>query len=177
VLACVDVSYREGAAIGGCVLFQAWTDARSAKELVVRTGPADPYRPGEFYRRELPLILAVLERVDVPLDAVVIDAYVWLGGGRQGLGARLFEALDERAAVVGVAKTAWGEPAIPEGSADARRTIPVRRGRSDKPLYVTAVGMDVLLAAALVAGMHGPHRIPTLIKAVDRLVREQPDRD
>jgi deoxyribonuclease V len=174
VLACVDVSYREGAAIGGCVLFRAWTDARPAKELVVRTGPADPYRPGEFYRRELPLILAVLERVDVPLEAIVIDAYVWLGN-RPGLGARLFEALDERAAVVGVAKTAWGEPATSEGSSDARRTIPVRRGRADKPLYVTAAGMDVLLAAALVAGMHGPHRIPTLIKAVDRLVREQPE--
>jgi deoxyribonuclease V len=168
----VDVSYREGAALAGCVLFEAWTDARPAKEIVVRTREAAPYRSGEFYRRELPAILAVLARAGVPLDAVVIDGYVWLGGAHPGLGAHLHEALDERVAVVGVAKTPWGNAPLLEGSANERRAIPVRRGRSEKPLYVTAVGMDVLLAAALVAGMHGPHRIPTLLKAVDRLVRE-----
>jgi deoxyribonuclease V len=174
VLACVDVVYREGSAIAGCILFEAWTDARAAKEVVARTGPPAPYRSGEFFRRELPAILAVLERVTVPLDAVVIDGYVWLGGAHPGLGAYLYEALGKRIAVVGVAKTAWGGPGAPAGVADERRAIPLRRGQSDKPLYVTAAGMDLLLAAALVAQMHGPHRIPTLLKAVDRLVRDAP---
>jgi deoxyribonuclease V len=174
VLACVDVGYREGIAIAGCVLFEAWTDARPAKELAVRSAVAAPYRSGEFYRRELPAILRVLERVDAALEAVVIDGYVWLAAARPGLGAHLYEALSRRVAVVGVAKTGWGE-AVAEGSARERRAIPLRRGRSDKPLYVTAAGMDLLLAAALVAQMHGPHRIPTLLKAVDRLVRSEPE--
>ena len=172
MLACVDVGYLEGTTIAGCVLFEAWTDERPVEKLLVRLGPAAPYRSGEFYQRELPGILAVLARVGVPLHTVIVDGYVWLGGAQPGLGAHLFEALDRRVAVVGVAKTPWGGPPSPEGSADPRRAIPLRRGRSEKPLHVTATGMDVLLAAALVAEMHGEHRIPTLLRAVDCLVRE-----
>jgi deoxyribonuclease V len=170
VLACVDVGYLEGAAIAGCLLFQAWTDQAPAESVVVRTAAAAPYRSGEFFRRELPAILAVLKQVHVPLETVLIDGYVWLEGARPGLGAHLYEALGGRMAIVGVAKTAWGDPAA-GGSTDERRAIPLRRGRSDKPLYVTTAGMDVRLATALVAGMHGDHRIPTLLKWVDRLVR------
>jgi deoxyribonuclease V len=173
MLACVDVDYREGCTIAACILFESWTDAHGTKEIVVRTGAAAPYRSGEFFRRELPAILAVLERVTVPLDAVVIDGYVWLGGASPGLGAYLHEALSKRVAVVGVAKTAWSGQVTGAGI-EERRAIPLRRGRSDKPLYVTTAGMDLLLAAALVAQMHGSHRIPTLIKAVDRLVRDAP---
>lgn len=152
MLACVDVAYHEGTALAGCILFEAWTDDHPVKEVTARIGQAAPYRAGEFFRRGLPAILAVLERVDEPLEAVVIDACV---------------------PVVGVAKTAWGgnSSAALEGSADERRIIPLRRGRSDRRLYVTSVGIDVQLAAKLVAGMHGAHRIPTLIKAADRLVR------
>jgi deoxyribonuclease V len=172
MLACVDVAYRESTAVAGCVLFEAWTDARAAREVVAHVSTGAPYRSGQFYLRELPAILAVLARVEVPLGAVVVDGYVWLGGAHEGLGAHLYEALDARVPVVGVAKTAWGPPS-PDESSNARRAIPVRRGRSDKPLHVTSAGMDVLLAAALVAGMHGEHRNPTLLKAVDRLVRDQ----
>jgi deoxyribonuclease V len=172
VLACVDVAYREGSALAGCVLFEAWTDERPAKEITAHIGPAHAYRSGEFYRRELPAILAVLKRVDEPLEAVVIDAYVWLGGDRPGLGAKLYEALGTRVPIIGVAKTVWGDPSTVLTSPDERRAIPLRRGRSDKPLYVTSAGMDVGLATKLVAGMHGAHRIPTLIKEVDRLVRQ-----
>jgi deoxyribonuclease V len=48
----------------------------------------------------------------------------------------------------------------------------VERGGSAKPLYVTAAGIAAETAAAHVAAMHGAHRIPTLLKLVDRLVRE-----
>jgi deoxyribonuclease V len=171
MLACVDVAYGEGMAIAGCLLFEAWTDERPTREVVVRAGTGAPYRSGQFYLRELPAIRAVLGQVDVSLGAVVVDGYVWLGSALPGLGAHLHDALGGRVAVVGVAKNAWG-PSGGEGSDDARRAIPVRRGRSDRPLYVTAAGMDVLLAASLVAGMHGEHRMPTLLKAVDRLVRQ-----
>jgi deoxyribonuclease V len=39
-------------------------------------------------------------------------------------------------------------------------------------LYVTAVGIDPRAAASNVRGMHGKHRLPTMIKRVDRLCRD-----
>jgi deoxyribonuclease V len=171
VIACVDVNYLEQTAIAGCLLFEAWTDARAVDEVVARVGPVAPYRSGQFFMRELPAILAVLKRVDVPLETVVVDGYVWLAGSKPGLGARLHAALDHRIPVVGVAKTAWSGIPDDGDASDGRRAIPVRRGRSLKPLFVTAAGIDVGLAAKLVAHMHGEHRIPTLLKAVDGLVR------
>jgi deoxyribonuclease V len=128
--------------------------------------------PGELYRRELPPILAVLAQVTAPLQAILVDGYVWLSGHGPGLGAHLYQALDARVAVVGVAKTAWTPPAAADEPA-AHRVVPVTRGTSGRPLYVTAVGMDPDVAASQVARMHGAHRIPTLVKAVDSLVRGQ----
>jgi len=48
----------------------------------------------------------------------------------------------------------------------------VRRGESGSPLFVTAVGIDVALAAQEVRRMHGPYRVPTLLRAVDQLARQ-----
>jgi deoxyribonuclease V len=177
VLACVDVHYTEGTALAGCVLFDAWTDAQPRDQLVASVGPVSPYRSGQFYQRELPPLMAVLERVRAPLDVVIVDGYVWLAGAKPGLGERLRVALGERVAVVGVAKTEWkGGAPVDEGASDERRAIPVRRGTSARPLFVTAAGIDVGLAAKLVAQMHGAHRIPTLLKCVDTLVRRDPPR-
>lgn len=43
-----------------------------------------PYQPGEFYRRELPCLLAVLACGPVA-EVIVVDGYVWLGPERAGL--------------------------------------------------------------------------------------------
>ena len=65
--------------------------------------------------------------------------------------------------MIGVAKTAFaGAPAVP-----------VVRGDSARPLYVTAAGLDPQLAARHLAAMHGPHRLPTLLKRVDTLARQR----
>jgi deoxyribonuclease V len=174
VLACVDVNYINDTAVAGCLLFEAWTDPRPKNNFVASVGPVSPYRSGEFYLRELPPIMAVLKRVDAPLDTIVVDGYVWLAGASPGLGARLHTSLGERVSVVGVAKTAWrGAAPVDEHSSDARRAVPVTRGRSGRPLFVTSAGIDVGLAAKLVALMHGDHRVPTLLKAVDTLVRSR----
>ena len=47
----------------------------------------------------------------------------------------------------------------------------VLRGGSERPLWVTAAGMDPREACARVREMHGAHRIPTLLKRVDALCR------
>lgn len=170
MLACLDVSYTDSEAFAGCLLFDDWTDAESTGQLVVTLPLAAPYQPGAFYLRELPALLALLERLEAPLAGVVVDGYVWLGEARPGLGARLHDALGKRIPVVGVAKTAWGAAAVTPPS-DACRSIAVCRGQSRNPLFVTAAGMDVADAAAHVGAMHGSYRLPTLLKQVDRLVR------
>jgi deoxyribonuclease V len=180
VLACVDVSYRPGdpgaqrgapgggtavpeSATAACLVWRAWGDPVEERAITARLENVAPYVPGAFYQRELPCLLEVLRRVEAPLEAVVIDGYVWLSADRRpGLGARLFEALGGGVAVVGVAKTSF------QGAAFAE---PVLRGGSARPLYVTAAGADPAAAAGWIRAMHGAHRIPTLLQRVDRLCR------
>jgi deoxyribonuclease V len=74
----------------------------------------------------------------------------------------LYQALAGKVAVIGVAKTQF---------AGAGAAVEVLRGRSTRPLFVTAVGMSAQRAAEHVRSMHGPDRIPTLLKHVDSLAR------
>lgn len=94
MLACVDVHYREHEARGALLLFTDWAATASTEQCLVRLPAAAEYRPGHFYERELPVLLALLAQVDQPLETVVIDGYVWLGSETEkGLGAHLYEAL------------------------------------------------------------------------------------
>lgn len=163
MIACLDVDYREPGAVAAGLWFQQWQDGASSAEVVLAVERVAPYRSGELYLRELPGLLAVLEK-GPPAEIVVVDAYVWLDDERRpGLGAHLYRALGEKVAVVGVAKTRFSGATLAQE---------VRRGSSRSPLYVTAAGMDAAEAARHIAEMHGPHRIPTLLKRVDRLCRE-----
>lgn len=160
-VACVDVDYRDTIAVAAGVWFRGWETSESEVEVVTALDEVAPYQPGAFYRRELPCVLAVLERGPAA-GVVVVDGYVWLGPGRAGLGAHLYQALGERTAVVGVAKSRF------VGATDA---VPVYRGNSRSPLYVTAAGVGVEEAAGWVERMHGPYRVSTMLKRVDQLAR------
>ncbi|MEM8983419.1 MAG: endonuclease V [Pseudomonadota bacterium] len=160
----IDVHYENDAASAAGVLFSAWTDpAPLASVRCAREGLAD-YEPGQFYKRELPVILDLLQRIEDPLDTIVIDGYVHLGPeARAGLGQHLWSALEQRVAIIGVAKNRFvGTPAESE----------LLRGKSAKPLFVTAVGVDLDEAKRAIAAMHGEHRLPTLLKLVDQLCRQ-----
>lgn len=164
VIAALDVCYGPTRAAAACVLFSTFRDASPAATHVAHVTDVAPYEPGAFYKRELPCLLAVLALAPSPLDAVVVDGYVWLSDdGRPGLGAHLFEALNRQTPIVGVAKTTFTGAAFAE---------PVLRGGSAKPLYVTAAGVDARTAAGWIREMAGPHRLPTLLKLVDRLARD-----
>src|SRR5215207_2224861 len=78
VLACVDVDYRDDHAVAACLLFRDWADADPAAELVCRVDHVAEYAPGQFYKRELPCLLAVLGMTSEALETVVVDGYVWL---------------------------------------------------------------------------------------------------
>jgi deoxyribonuclease V len=163
MIACVDVHYREHEAVGACLLFRSWSDAIASSQHVVKTPIAGEYRPGHFFERELPSLMALLRACPSLPDTVIVDGYVWLGGtDAPGLGAHLYDALEKRIPIVGVAKNAF------KGSSFAESVV---RGDSHKPLYVTAVGMPANEAADRVRSMHGEFRVPTLLKAVDSLSR------
>ena len=165
MIAATDCHYRRNEAMCGAILFSNWATAVPDLELRELFPDPAPYRPGSFYLRELPCVLKLLQAVQGRFDTVIVDGYVWLGpDGRPGLGAHLFQALRRTIPVVGIAKSPF------QGSPHAER---VYRGNSRRPLFVTAAGMDGHEAAEHVKRMHGPHRIPTLLKRVDQLCRAQ----
>jgi deoxyribonuclease V len=161
---CVDVDYRDSVVVAACVGFSDWPDGAAAFERSVRfeTPPAS-YEPGELYRREMPYVVELLAGLEEPFDTIVVDGYVWLDGGRPGFGARLHEALGGSRAIVGVAKRPFR---------NATDAVPLLRGTSKAPLFVSAIAIDAREAAKSIARMHGGHRLPTLLKRVDRLSRE-----
>jgi deoxyribonuclease V len=160
----VDVDYREGRAWVAGILFKDWGDAQPATERVVECEVTGDYRPGEFFRRELPCIERLLQEIGQRVNCIVVDGYVYLGAERQpGLGKHLFEALEQQIAVIGVAKTPFR---------DTPDTTAVFRGRSTRPLYVTAAGMSEDVARQRIRAMQGEHRIPTLLQRADRLCRQ-----
>ncbi len=163
MLACADVGYRNGRALAACLVFTHWRAAEPARVVrATRDGVAE-YEPGAFYKRELPVLLEALAQIPAPLDAVVVDGYVWLGDGAvPGLGARLYEALDRRTAVIGAAKSRFRGDCC---------SISVLRGGSVRPLFVTAAGMAPEAAADAIRSMHGDARIPTLLRLADNAAR------
>ena len=161
------MDYRDGLAVAAGVWFRGWAAGAAEREATAVIREVADYTPGEFYRRELPCLLAVLAGGPPP-DIGVVDGYAWLGlahgAGRPGLGAYLYEALGRRVPVVGVAKTRFA-------SAEA---VPVVRGGSRSPLWVTAAGVDPAEAAGRVAAMAGPYRVPALLRRADHLARTTP---
>ena len=163
MIAAFDVHYvGDRYAWAAAVLFHAYTDAWPASEYVAFFDRVSPYESGQFYRRELPCILRLLDRFDEPPHEMIIDGYVMLGD-LPGLGRSLFDSFQGRIPVVGVAKSLYGETPALE----------VFRGGSRRPLYVTTAGIEPSERSASIASMHGAHRIPTLLKRVDLLARQQ----
>ena len=159
-----DTHYEAKTARTAGVLFRRWADAEPVSTHVLEhREAAAAYQPGAFYLRELPCIVAFLASLPAHPSTVVIDGYVHLDEhGRKGLGAHLFDALCAAVPVIGVAKRPF---------AGGRHAVPVLRGRSERPLFVTAAGLSAPEAAEAVARMSGPHRLPTLLKLADRLSR------
>ena len=160
-LACLDVHYEGESARAACLLFRQWEDELELSQHVTTRNGVAEYETGEFYKRELPCLLDVLQSLCVLPRAVIIDGYVWLEDNKPGLGARLYAALQGATPVIGVAKTFLRSP----------RAVKIERRDSRNALYVTAAGVSAREAAKWVGGMHGPYRLPTLLKRVDQLSR------
>ena len=163
-IVCLDAAYGDTASAVAGALIQGW-DADGASRMIVRRfeGPPASYEPGAFYRRELPLLLPVIAEIATSIDVIVIDGYVWLEGGRPGLGGHLFASLGCCIPVIGVAKTRYRNDTW---------SMPVLRGASRQALFVTSAGIAVTEAAHSIRRMHGDHRIPTILALVDKATRD-----
>lgn len=163
MIAILDAGYRENNARAACVLAHAFTDEQPCGENVIEIEGIAPYTPGKFYRRELPCLVAALNAIDAQPDIVVVDGFVTLSPtGEPGLGQYLYEELNSETPAIGVAKTSF---------AKATHALPLIRGRSKRPLFITSAGIDAQAAYKSIRSMHGNNRIPTLLNLVDRLSR------
>ena len=161
MLAAIDVAYLRDVGIASVMTFTAWTDAAPTEEKIVRVPKCLKYTPGNFYKRELPVVLAALRAIG-PVDTIILDGFVRLDdAGQKGVGAYLFDELKGRTPIVGVSKAVFGGPGVE-----------VLRGESKRPLRVTACGMPDEMAAKLVTVMHGTSRVPTLLKRCETAARK-----
>ena len=163
----VDVHYlRSGSARAAAVVAADATFCHVLAERTAVVPEVAPYRPGEFYRRELPPLRAVLQDIS-GLGLLVIDGYADLDpGGRPGLGA--YASAEFGVPVIGVAKTRFRT---------ATHAIAVHRGTAARPVFVTAAGMSRVDAAELVRLMAGGFRIPDALRHADQLARAGPARN
>ncbi len=160
---CFDAYYYRDYAKACCVVFQAAPKDTIISEYTKIVDPIAEYIPGEFYKRELPCLLSVYEEIKENLDLVIVDGFVFLPGGKKGLGAHFFDALGSRTPVIGVAKTYFR---------GVTQCIRVNRGTSRRPLYVSSIGVEPAFSAEFVKKLDGNNRIPNVLKRVDALTRE-----
>lgn len=170
MIACLDVHYVGDKAIAAALVFSEWTATSWISEYKAIVPAPGEYEPGRFYLRELQPLLEVIQQIAQPIDTYVIDGYCHLSSELSpGLGVFLWESLQQSAVIVGVAKNRYR---------GTKHAVELLRAESKRPLFVTAVGIDYQRAAQYIASMAGEFRIPTLLKAVDRLARasenEQP---
>lgn len=165
MIACFDVCYSDNQAFAAAVVLKEWADTDAVAQYTLRLGGVGDYQPGRFFERELKPVLELINAIDHPIKHYVIDAYCHLSDtGLPGLGAHLYQTLPEGSVVVGVAKNRFR---------DTTHAVELLRGISVRPLFVTSIGIDYQNACKLVASMAGKHRLPDMLKLVDRPSRSQ----
>lgn len=161
-----DTYYHDNKAKTVCLAFEHWEDSVPfAVHEIIQEGIAE-YIPGEFYKRELPGIIDLLSMLSYDfIEAIIIDGFVFLDDEmKPGLGARLYHALDGKIPVIGVAKTNFATIEVHKRS--------LFRGESLRPLFITAIGMDLEVALSCISRMHGINRMPTLLKLLDQISKK-----
>jgi len=161
-----DTYYYEDFAKTVCIAFEDWSSEKESKIFTEKSEIISDYESGAFYKRELPCILSLLSEIELKEnDVIIVDGFVTLDDdGKIGLGGYLYQSLNQKIPVVGIAKNDFSAP-------DERRRA-VLRGESKTPLFLTAMGIDVDEIKPKVEKMHGLYRIPTLLKKLDQLTRE-----
>ena len=104
----IDVQYQEDSALAAGVLFSSWDSAAPDRSIIKTIQGIAPYKAGSFYKRELPCILSLLEDIEEAIGVIVVDGFVTLGANEEkGLGMHLYDSLENKTPVIGVAKRSF----------------------------------------------------------------------
>mgnify|MGYP000095978534 CR=1 FL=1 len=162
-----DTYYFGNKANTVCLTFDNWTESQSYKVYSETLDNVQAYTSGEFYKRELPCILSLLSKNHFEnVEAIIIDGFVYLDDNKKlGLGGYLYEKLQCKIPIIGVAKTNFAT------IIENKKLL--MRGKSIKPLYVTSIGISLDEATKKIEIMDGENRIPTLLKTLDTLTKEK----
>jgi deoxyinosine 3'endonuclease (endonuclease V) len=175
-----DVFYDEekGTAKAAAVEFNAFIDEQASAEYTDVSKIASEYIPGQFYKRELPAIMSLLEhqigieKLRKEYDVLIVDGLYKLGENHPGLGEHLKNCLQNTYGidieVIGIAKTHF------EGCENVADEV-FRGETATRPLWVN--GSSNKNYKLLVENMNGKYRVPTLVKLVDSLCRAVDDED
>jgi exodeoxyribonuclease-5/deoxyribonuclease V len=163
-----DTYYFDNKAKTVCISFDNWADEKKYEINAEIIENIEEYKSGEFYKRELPCILSLLDKISIQnIEAIIVDGYVYLDDNQKlGLGGYLHKHLKSKIPIIGVAKTNFASL-----EKNKRQLL---RGKSIRPLYITSIGIDLDKATKLIASMNGLNRIPTLLKTLDTLTKEIP---
>lgn len=161
-----DTYYFDNKAKTVCLEFAEWNENKNFKVHTEIIDNVEEYIPGEFYKRELPCIISLLNKIDLKnIEAIIVDGFVYLDDDKKyGLGGYLYEKLNKEIPIIGVAKTNF--------ASIEKNKKPLFRGDSIKPLFITSIGIDLEEAFQKVESMAGEFRMPTLLKELDRLTKE-----
>lgn len=122
-----------------------------------------PYQSGQFYKREMACLLALINQINEPYSVIIIDGYIFLDGAQQaGLGKYLYDNLTIKKPIIGIAKNQFK---------DVSEDYAVWRGTSKHPLYITSINFPIADAKNIVQDLEGQHRLPNIVKKVDFLSR------
>ena len=171
----LDSYYKDNICNTSLVVFKSIKDDVPYYTDTIYTEVTSEYIPGQFYKRELPGIIKILEKLqnerpDIweQLFIIITDSFVTLktiDNEWDGLGAYLKKYLNSigntKIDVYGVAKSNFG-------LCDFISTK-VFRGKSKTPLYVQTTSKAA--GDFIIKHMHGEYRIPTMLKLVDQLSR------
>lgn len=167
----IDSYYKDNICKTVGVIFNEWDD-KEPDNIIVSIGKNNfsDYIPGQFYKRELPGILDLLEQVDLSeFDTIILDSYIDLLEEDKivpGLGRHLIDELEKSDRlhsdldIIGVAKSKFGKT--------GKISEAVIRGESKKPLFIQSYKRSNKEVGELVKGMYGDFRIPHLLKVLDQ---------
>ncbi|MFJ7212318.1 endonuclease V [Amycolatopsis sp. NPDC098790] len=176
----LDVAYGEDDVIAAAVVTLETAGLTVVEERTHRAKAAFPYEPGLFAFRELPPLLAALERLEREPDVLVCDGHGLAHPRRFGLACHLGVLTGLRA--FGVGKTrfvgSYDPLAEPRGSSeplvDAGEEVGAVLRTQDgvKPVFVSA-GHRIGLAHAcrLTLALTPRYRLPETTRQADRLSR------
>lgn len=161
-----DTYYWDDKAKTVCLSFENWIDDKPVEVYTEIIEGIAAYEPGSFYKREMPCILSLLQLINLnDISLIIVDSFVLLDDDdKMGLGAHLFEALSSKTPIIGVAKTGFHN--------NKKNVRELLRGESKKPLFISAIGIDLELAYNHIKSMHGIYRMPTLLQILDTKTKE-----